>query len=191
MSTRCEDDTASRRAGLATRQDDTPGHHNKQRVYLNLDPECANALSSQTRLTGLMSPGTQFSLRGRLVHTRPSGEKGKERCDTRVQFVLAPEDALQYVMWREERAQLEPLEPPTKINRGFFQCLLESIVSTETNLSTETMDFVRFSTPCPTPMGISSISVSAEKAVDVSGLPKFPCINAPSGEFDLRTSRDC
>ena len=191
MSTRCEDDTASRRAGLDTRQDDTPGHHNKQRAYLNLDPKCANALSSQTRLTGLMSPGTQFSLRGRLVHTRASGEKGKERCDTRVQFVLAPEDALQYVMWREERAQLEPLHPPTKINRGFFQCLLESIVSTETNLSTETMDFVRFSTPCPTPMGISSISVSAEKAVDVSGLPKFPCINAPSGGFDLRTSRDC
>ena len=144
--------------------------------------ESANILKSLTKAD---------LLRGRLVHTRASGEKGKERCDTRVQFVLAPEDALQYVMWREERAQLEPLHPPTKINRGFFQCLLESIVSTETNLSTETMDFVRFSTPCPTPMGISSISVSAEKAVDVSGLPKFPCINAPSGGFDLRTSRDC
>ena len=190
-STRCKDDTTSRRTRLTARQDDTPGHHSKQRAYLNLDPESANALSSHTRLTGLLSPGPQFSLRGRLVHTRASGEKGAQGCDTRVQFVLTPEDALQYLTWREECSQVERLQPPTKINRGFFQCLLESVVSTETNLSTETMGFVLFSTPCPTPMGISSISVSAEKAVDVSGLPKFPCINAPGGGFDLRTSRDC
>ena len=146
-------DTASRCARHDARQGGTPGHHSKQEAYLNLDSECANALSEETRLTGLLSPGPQFSVRGRLVHTRAIGDNGKHRFQggTRVQFVLAPEDALQYLTWRNERAQFEPLQPPAKINRGFFQCW------------------------------------AYEKAVDVSSVPKFPCINTPS----LRTSRDC
>ena len=151
-------------------------HDGKQQAYLNLDPECANALSSQTRLTGLLSPGPQFSLRGRLIQQRFQG-------GTRAQFILAPEDALQHLTWRNERTQLEPLQPPTKINRGFFQ-------------ASSNRGFFQD---------------SADKAVDVSTVPKFPCINTPSlveaegvfktcqwkGEgpggtgFDLRTSRDC
>ena len=167
-STSCKDGTASQQS-----------RDSKQQAYLNLDPECANALSSQTRLTGLLSPGPQFSLRGRIIQQRFQG-------GTRAQFILAPEDALQYLTWRNERTQLEPLQPPTRINRGFFQ-------------ATSNRGYFQD---------------SAEKAVDVSSVPKFPCINTPSlvegnleippfktcqwkGEgpggtgFDLRTSRDC
>ena len=167
LSTSCKDDRVSHRAER---------HDGKQQAYLNLDPECANALSSQTRLTGLLSPGPQFSLRGRLIQQRFQG-------GTRAQFTLAPEDALQHLTWRNERTQLEPLQPPTKINRGFFQ-------------ASSNRGFFQD---------------SADKAVDVSTVPKFPCINTPSlveaegafktcqwkGEgpggtgFDLRTSRDC
>ena len=183
------------------------GRRSKQQVkhaYLNLDSECATVLSGQASLTNLLSPGPQFSLRGRLVHTRASrasGENGEERHKrgTRVQqFVLAPEDGLQYSTWRKQRGQLEPLQPPTKINRYFFQGPMGATVSAETMGS----------------VLLSLTNDSTEKAVDISSVPKFPCINTPSlvkaegaitlwrqraqsrkGEgsgFEyLRTSRDC
>ena len=176
------------------------GGRSKQQVkhaYLNLDPECARALSSQAHRTGLLSPGKQFSLRGRLVKTptRANGDDGERRQrGTRVQqFVLAPEDGHQYLTWRKQRGQLEPLQPPSKISRDLFEGPMGSTVSTEM------MGFVH----------LSLTSDSAKNAVGVSSTPKFPCINTPSLEeaegtirlsrwkgeglgFDyLRTSRDC
>lgn len=176
------------------------GRRSKRQVehaYLNLDPECARALSSQAHRTGLLSPGPQFSLRGRLVQTRTraNGDNGEHRQrGTRVQqFVLAPEDGLQHLTWRKQRGQLEPLQPPTKISRDLFEGPMGSTVSTEM------IGFVL----------LSLTSDSAKKAVGISSSPKFPCINTPSMEeaegtirlsrwkgeglgFDyLRTSRDC
>ena len=178
------------------------GRRSKQQVehaYLNLDPECAHALSGQARLTGLLSPGPQFSLRGRLVSTRRARASGdnygehQQQRGTRVQqFVLAPEDGLQHLTWRKQRGLLEPLQPPSEINRDIFQGPMGSTVSAEM------MGYVL----------LSLTSDSAEKALGISSVPKFPCINEPSlveaegaiklcqcmgsgSGFDLRTSRDC
>lgn len=176
------------------------GRRSKQQVkhaYLNLDPECAHALSSQAHRTGLLSPGKQFSLRGRLVQTRTraNGDGGeRQQRGTRVQqFVLAPEDGHQHLTWRKQRGRLEPLQPPSKISRDLFEGPMGSTVSTEM------MGFVL----------LSLTSDSAKKTVGISSTPKFPCINTPSleeaegaiklsrwkgeglGINYLRTSRDC
>ena len=163
----------ARAKGATVRQ---KGRRSKRQVthaYLNLDAEFAHALlgtHASPGLTGLLSPGPQFSLRGRLVHSRAraSGDNGEQpQGGTRAQqFVLAPEDGLQYLMWRKQRGRLELLQPPSKINRDVFQGPMVSTVSTEM------MGFVLLSLT-------SDYSLEKQKAVGISSVPKFPCINTP------------
>lgn len=99
--------------------------HSTQLAYLNLGPDFALALAGQSRVTGLLSPGPAFSLRGRLVHARAYAENGRQD-STQVHFVVAPEDAQQHWMCNK-RSQMEALRPPSKINRGFFSRPIDSV----------------------------------------------------------------
>ena len=125
--------------------------HSQQQAFLNIDPEQSAGCSDQARLTGLVSTGPAFSLRGNLMRSRGSPEQEASGAKPLLEFSLAPFDALQYWRCRSSSpvpgyCRLEVLSPPTKINRAFFNMRLDA----------------------------------PHKLACVTAAPKYPCLNASS-----------